>query len=169
MASARVCSLQQLPARLTSSLPCHTFRQRQNSERQNSVKTNLTSRKKVPFKLCHVERTCLSVQWLCTRSAHYRDYTVGLSRLPPDKKHKLCKEKKRKKTPQCELFTTRKQYESPNSKHKGFVAASILLSRQQTCFVATKMVLVAAPANDSVVCLSFYVSIKKNATDRSIR
>ena len=29
-----------------------------------------------------------------------------------------------------------------------FVATSIVLSRQKTCFVATKMVLVAAPAND---------------------
>ena len=29
-----------------------------------------------------------------------------------------------------------------------FVASSILLSRQKTCFVATKIILVAAPAND---------------------
>ena len=33
---------------------------------------------------------------------------------------------------------------------KGFVAARILLSRQRTCFVATKMMLVAASASDSV-------------------
>ena len=31
-----------------------------------------------------------------------------------------------------------------------FVATSILLSRQKTCFAATKMILVAAPANDSL-------------------
>ena len=35
-------------------------------------------------------------------------------------------------------------------RHKGFVAASILLSRQRTCFVATKMILVVAPASDSI-------------------
>ena len=36
---------------------------------------------------------------------------------------------------------------------KGFVTASILLSRQKTCFVATKMILGAAPANDNYRCL----------------
>ena len=34
-----------------------------------------------------------------------------------------------------------------------FVATSILLSRQKTCFVATKIILVATPANDTV-CFS---------------
>ena len=31
---------------------------------------------------------------------------------------------------------------------KSFVASSVLLSQQKTCFVATKMILVAAPASD---------------------
>ena len=38
---------------------------------------------------------------------------------------------------------------------KRFVAASTLLSRQKTCFVATKIILVAAPANDIIHDLGF--------------
>ena len=34
---------------------------------------------------------------------------------------------------------------------RDFVATSILLSRQKTCFVATQMIHVAAPADDSYV------------------
>ena len=37
----------------------------------------------------------------------------------------------------------------PLSRQIYLVAASILLSRQKRCFVATKMILVAAPANDN--------------------
>ena len=50
---------------------------------------------------------------------------------------------------------------------KSFVAASILLSRQQTCFVATKIILVASPANDrkgsatesEVWCVCVYIPV----------
>ena len=38
------------------------------------------------------------------------------------------------------------------TKHKSSVAASILLSRQKMCFVATKTILVAGPASDRAVC-----------------
>ena len=39
----------------------------------------------------------------------------------------------------------------PRRKNKrSFVATSILLSRQKTCFVATKMILVAASANNTI-------------------
>ena len=49
------------------------------------------------------------------------------------------------------MFVVTKYFYCDKSKHV-FVATSILLSRQQTCFVATKKerkILVAAPANDS--------------------
>ena len=38
-------------------------------------------------------------------------------------------------------------------RYKSFVTTSILLSRQKQCFVATKMILVAAPANGREVSL----------------
>ena len=44
------------------------------------------------------------------------------------------------------LFCGEKQF----CHDKGFVATSILLLGQMRCFVTTKMILVAAPANDSV-------------------
>ena len=46
------------------------------------------------------------------------------------------------------IFLSRQNKKIKN-RDKTFVTTSILLSRQNTCYVATKMVLVTAPANDT--------------------
>ena len=109
---------------------------------------------------------CLSRQTILSRQAYfYRDKHVFVTTI-----HVFCRDKSMLVANRTFVATFVATEIFCHDKHnfvatKTFVTASIFLSRQKTCFVATKMILVAAPANDSVrrVIVFFRRSVVRQA------
>ena len=93
-----------------------------------------------PQNFCHDKITFVVTKYFCCDKSFA---TANICRDKHTFNTSVCRDKS--KLVATKLFLSWQKYVCHN---KSFVATSTLLSWQKTCFVATKVILVAAPAND---------------------